>query len=277
MLAQFVRSFDTGGNGQLRPAWTTTGVSITAVTASNITQTGVTITVSRSNPAAGTLRLAIYPAGSATPTYTIGSGWSGSPVYTDSDVDPGTGSTYQFVPDASGLTPSTDYVAYVVWDDGATTVGPVSTTLTTTSAGVTVSLTGQASATAQGTLSTSIGGNVTVSLSGQSVAVDQGAVGSTRLLAVTSQTITVSTGTLSNSTDTPVTVSLSGQSITPTQGGLAYSSSRILSGSALTFQYGRVGLEGVRIEGLNRSVFVTVQQQSPFLLVQDQRPFLTVQ
>ena len=45
MLAQFVRSFDTGGNGQLRPAWIATGVSITGIAASNITQTGARITL----------------------------------------------------------------------------------------------------------------------------------------------------------------------------------------------------------------------------------------
>ena len=31
MLAQFVRSFDTGGNGQLRPAWIAAGVSFRAL------------------------------------------------------------------------------------------------------------------------------------------------------------------------------------------------------------------------------------------------------
>ena len=78
-----------------------------------------------------TFYLAIYPAGAATPTWSranIGtnSGWSGSPVYHDADTDPGTGSTYQFVPDASGLTAGTPYDAYAVWDDGTNTSGIVS-------------------------------------------------------------------------------------------------------------------------------------------------------
>lgn len=91
-------------------------------------------------------RLAVYPAGSATPTYTIGVGWSGSPVYTDSDVDPGTGSTYQFVPDASGLSADTSYDAYAVWEDGSTVVGPVSALgWSTTSAGVIGTLSAQES------------------------------------------------------------------------------------------------------------------------------------
>ena len=80
-----------------------------------------------------TFYLAIYPAGAATPTWNranvaTNSGWSGSPVYHDADTDPGTGSTYQFVPDASGLTAGTPYDLWAVWDDGATTVGPVAGT-----------------------------------------------------------------------------------------------------------------------------------------------------
>ena len=78
-----------------------------------------------------TFYLAIYPAGAATPTWSranvgTNSGWSGSPVYHDADTDPGTGSTYQFSPDASGLIAGTPYDAYAVWDDGATTSGIVS-------------------------------------------------------------------------------------------------------------------------------------------------------
>ena len=142
MLAQFVRSFDTEGNGQLRPAWIAAGVSITTVTASNITQTTATITVTRSNPAAGTLYLVIVPQG-VTPTWSrsnvaTNSGWTATTIaYHDADTDPGTGSTYQFVPDASGLTAGTPYDLWAVWDDGVTTVGPVQGTwFATAAAGV---------------------------------------------------------------------------------------------------------------------------------------------
>ena len=49
-----------------------------------------------------TFHLAVYLAGaSPAGAYTLGSGWNGTPVYTDSDADPGSGSTYQFTPDAS--------------------------------------------------------------------------------------------------------------------------------------------------------------------------------
>lgn len=130
MLAQFVRSFDTGGNGQLRPAWIATSVSITAVTASSITQTGATITVARSNPAAGTLYLVIVPQG-VTPTWSraniaTNSGWTATTIaYHDADTDPGSGTTYVFTPDASDLTAFTAYDLWAVWDDGEETVGPV--------------------------------------------------------------------------------------------------------------------------------------------------------
>ncbi len=60
------------------------------------------------------------------------SGWTagtgGTIAYHDADTDPGSGSTYQFVPDASGLTAGTPYDLWAVWDDGATTVGPVAGT-----------------------------------------------------------------------------------------------------------------------------------------------------
>ena len=130
MLAQFVRSFDTGGNGQLRPAWIAAGVSITTVTASNITQTTATITVTRSNPAAGTLYLVIVPQG-VTPTWSrsnvaTNSGWTATTIaYHDADTDPGTGSTYVFTPDAPSLTAGTPYDLWAVWDNGEETVGSV--------------------------------------------------------------------------------------------------------------------------------------------------------
>ena len=69
------------------------------------------------------------------------SGWTagagGTIAYHDADTDPGTGSTYVFTPDASGLTAGTPYDLWAVWDDGATTVGPVQGTgFTTAAAGI---------------------------------------------------------------------------------------------------------------------------------------------
>ena len=77
-----------------------------------------------------TFFLVIVPQG-VTPTWSranvaTNSGWTATTIaYHDADTDPGTGSTYQFVPDASHLTASTAYDLWTVWDDGATTVGPV--------------------------------------------------------------------------------------------------------------------------------------------------------
>ena len=57
------------------------------------------------------------------------SGWTagagGTIAYHDADTDPGSGTTYVFTPDASGLAAGTPYDLWAVWDDGATTVGPV--------------------------------------------------------------------------------------------------------------------------------------------------------
>ena len=86
------------------------------------------------------IRFAVYPAGTGPYTYTIGSGWSGSPVYTDSETAPAAPATHQFMPDVSGLSASTEYAVYVVWEDGATVVGPVSAVETTLAAGVSGSL-----------------------------------------------------------------------------------------------------------------------------------------
>ena len=90
-----------------------------------------------------TFYLVIVPQG-VTPTWSranIGtnSGWTATTIaYHDADTDPGSGATYQFVPDASGLTASTAYDLWAVWDDGATTVGPVQGTgFSTASAGTT--------------------------------------------------------------------------------------------------------------------------------------------
>ena len=83
--------------------------------------------------------LVIVPQG-ITPTWSrsniaTNSGWTATTIaYHDADTDPGTGTTYQFVPDASGLTAGTPYDLWAVWDDGATTVGPVQGTGFTTAA-----------------------------------------------------------------------------------------------------------------------------------------------
>ena len=65
------------------------------------------------------------------------SGWTATTIaYHDADTDPGTGATYVFTPDASGLTAGTAYDLWAVWDDGATTVGPVQGTGFSTTAAV---------------------------------------------------------------------------------------------------------------------------------------------
>ena len=77
-----------------------------------------------------TFYLVIVPQG-VTPTWSrsnvaTNSGWTATTIaYHDADADPGSGTTYQFAPDASGLTASTPYDLWAVWDDGVTTVGPV--------------------------------------------------------------------------------------------------------------------------------------------------------
>lgn len=78
-----------------------------------------------------TLYLAVYATPAGSPTWDRSTGWSGSPVYTDADTAPSAPATHTFSPDVSGLSPSTEYAVYVIWDDGATTVGPVSTAVTT--------------------------------------------------------------------------------------------------------------------------------------------------
>ena len=80
-----------------------------------------------------TFYLVIVPQG-VTPTWSraniaTNSGWTagtgGTIAYHDADTDPGSGSTYQFVPDASGLAASTPYDLWAVWDNGEETVGSV--------------------------------------------------------------------------------------------------------------------------------------------------------
>lgn len=103
-----------------------------------LTSDGFKVSVDMTGSGSGNIRLAVYPTPAGTPTYTIGVGWSGSPVYTDSETAPAAPATHTFVPDVSGLSASTEYAVYVVWDDGATTVGPVQGTgFTTASAGAT--------------------------------------------------------------------------------------------------------------------------------------------
>jgi hypothetical protein len=107
------------------PAFFDTGVSISSLTTTEITQAGARHSITLSNAAAGNLYLAIYPAAAPVPTWDRVAGWSGSPVYTDADTSPETSGAYTFVPDSSGLTAGTPYVWYAVWDDGTDTVGPV--------------------------------------------------------------------------------------------------------------------------------------------------------
>lgn len=113
-------------------------VSLSSLTTSNVTQTGARHSLTISNAAAGTLYLAVYPSAAPVPTWNRTTGWSGTPVYTDADASPESSGSYTFVPDSSGLTASTPYVWYAVWDDGTDTVGPVASGgFSTLSAGVT--------------------------------------------------------------------------------------------------------------------------------------------
>ena len=90
-----------------------------------------------------TLYLVIVPQG-VTPSWSraniaTNSGWTATTIaYHDADTDPGSGATYVFTPDASGLTASTAYDLWAVWDDGSTTVGPVQGTGFTTAAAATL-------------------------------------------------------------------------------------------------------------------------------------------
>lgn len=110
-----------------------------------------------------TFYLVIVPAG-VTPTWSrsniaTNSGWTATAIaYHDADTDPGTGATYVFTPDASGLTASTAYDLWAVWDDGVTTVGPVQGTgFTTASASVTLTTQDAAHAHAADNLTLSVG------------------------------------------------------------------------------------------------------------------------
>ena len=70
--------------------------------------------------------LAVYPS-DQTPTWDRSTGWSGAPVYTDSDTDPGTGSSYTWDPDVSGLSAGVEYKLWAIWDDGSqSSNGPIS-------------------------------------------------------------------------------------------------------------------------------------------------------
>ncbi|ENO80340.1 hypothetical protein [Thauera sp. 63] len=116
-------------SGFFDPAFFDTGVSISSLTTTEITQAGARHSITLSNAAAGNLYLAIYPAAAPVPTWDRVSGWSGAPVYADADTSPETSGAYTFVPDSSGLAAGTPYVWYAVWDDGADTVGPVASEL----------------------------------------------------------------------------------------------------------------------------------------------------
>ena len=110
--------------------------SLSSLTTTEITQTGARHSLTISNAAAGALYLAVYPSAAPTPTWDRIAGWSGSPVYTDADASPTTSGSYTFTPDSSGLTASTSYVWYAVWDDGTDTVGPVASGSFNTLAGL---------------------------------------------------------------------------------------------------------------------------------------------
>lgn len=91
-----------------------------------------------------TLYLAVFPSAASAPTWNLANiatnaGFSGSPVYTDTDTSPTVSGDHVFSPDVSGLTAGTPYKTYVVWDDGTDTrpeSGPLAsaewTTLTVT-------------------------------------------------------------------------------------------------------------------------------------------------
>lgn len=93
--------------------------------------------------------------------WTVGAG--GTIAYHDADADPGTGATYVFTPDASGLSASTPYDLWAVWDDGATTVGPVQgTTFETLGATSSVSSDFAGTYTIRGAASSDLSGTFTV-------------------------------------------------------------------------------------------------------------------
>ena len=139
---QFVQ--ETGTRGALVPGGefvqesVSTGgttTTLSALTASNISSTGCTASVSIANNAAGTLYLAVYPS-DQTPTWSRTTGWSGTPIYTDSDTDPGTGSSYTWDPDVSGLSAGQEYKLWAIWDDGSQSSNggaPISSAAFTTS------------------------------------------------------------------------------------------------------------------------------------------------
>jgi hypothetical protein len=131
-----------GSNAILASQTRVIAPTLSSLAATLVTALGCRASVTISNAATGTLYLAVFET-ATTPTWNranIGtnSGWSGSPVYHDADTDPGTGSTYQFVPDASGLTASTAYKLWAIWDDGAQSSSLVSSAeFTTLSAAIT--------------------------------------------------------------------------------------------------------------------------------------------
>lgn len=60
------------------------------------------------------LYLAVYLASDPAPAWDRIGGWSGSPVYTDTNISPTVSGQYTFVPDSSGLSASTNYKSYAV-------------------------------------------------------------------------------------------------------------------------------------------------------------------
>jgi len=146
-----------------------------------------------------TLYLAIYPSATATPTWDRTTGWSGSPVYTDSDASPTSDGDYTFTPDSSGLSAETTYKWYAVWDDGSNTSDIAASGVFETAAasadatanGATISVTasviagaasGQISATASGQTLPATASLLDGAASGESVAPGQTLTASTALI-----------------------------------------------------------------------------------------------
>ena len=115
-----------------------TTVTLGTPTTDTITSSGFNVAVDLAGSGSGTIRFAVYPAGTGPYTYTIGSGWSGSPVYTDSETAPTPPATHVFAPDVSGLSASTSYDVICAWKDGATVVYSAVATQTTAAAEISV-------------------------------------------------------------------------------------------------------------------------------------------
>lgn len=123
---------------------------------------------------------------------------------------------------------------YVASGGGITLTGQ-STTVAQGSVGpsITVALTGQSTTVAQGTVSVGTQ-NITLALTGQSVTVGQGSVSPVLSALITGQSISLAQGTVSPTTSVPVT----GQSVTAAQGTLSPATSLPVTGQAATVAQG---------------------------------------